>query len=156
MILTELASLLPMPLENFRPPVACWLFCALRRQLRASNWVYSVSLTQGRACRRRSWPACFLLPASCCLLKQRSEATVLYFLKYINSRVHWLCIFIFIQIKASTVYNSLYAALLSNVRTKIEPPGDDGEQTSPSRRTSGLCNKKAIGWSRTRCWARNT
>ena len=56
----------------------------------------------------------------------------------------------FIQIEASTVYNSQYAALVSNVRTKNEPPGDD-EQTLPSRRTSGLCNKKAIGWPRTRC-----
>ena len=46
---------------------------------------------------------------------------------------------------------------MPNVRTKNEPPGDDGEQTLPSRRTSGLCNKKAIGWPRTRCWAaRNT
>ena len=62
----------------------------------------------------------------------------------------------FIQIEASTVCNSLYAALVSNVRTKIEPPGDDDEQTSPSRRTFGLCNKKAIGWPRTRCWALNT
>ena len=62
----------------------------------------------------------------------------------------------FIQIEASTVYNSQYAALVSNVRTKNEPPGDDDEQTLPSRRTSGLCNKKAIGWLRTRCWARNT
>ncbi len=46
----------------------------------------------------------------------------------------------FIRIGASTVYNSQYAALVSNVRTKNEPPGDDGEQTLPSRRNSGLCN----------------